>query len=316
MKRTKKIQNFRDPLMLRAIIIIAVIMCSVPVNAVDAQPDQIHSILPNSQGYNPLYPAEVFGPDRLYEKINGQAEFYLSVGFVSLRSQWFSESENPDSMFEIYIYHMGDGLNAFSVFSRQRRGDGQKLDFAPFAYQTKNALYMFHGPYYFEMISMVPSEIVLSKLIVLAKQFIKDNPVDRETIEGFGYFPKENLDPGSISMIAKNAFGFKYLDHVFTAIYSSGEGSITAFISRRKTPQEAERLALRFFRYLTTYGGKEIEPDVTVKGAKMVEIMDRFIIIFSLDTYAGGIYEAPTIIEAQILTERFVKKIRERLGEK
>ena len=302
--------------MLLAIIIIAVIMCLIPINAVDAQPDQIYSILPNSQDYNPLYPAEVFGPNRLYEKINGQAEFYLSVGFVSLRSQWFSESENPDSMFEIYIYHMGDGLNAFSVFSRQRRGDGQKLDFAPFAYQTKNALYMFHGPYYVEMISMVPSETVLSKLIVLAKQFIKDNPVDRGTIEGFGYFPKENLDPGSITMIAKNAFGFKPLDHVFTATYSSGEGPITAFISRRKTPQEAKRLALRFFQYLTTYGGKEIEPDVTVKGAKMVEIMDRFIIIFSFNNYTAGVYEAPTISEAQTLTERLVKKVREKLGEK
>ena len=191
-------QNYKDPLMLRSIIIIAVIMCLIPLNAGDAQPGQIHSILPNLQGYIPLYPAEVFGPDRLYEKINGQAELYLSAGFVSLRSQWFSESENPDSMVEIYIYHMGDGLNSFSVFSRQRRGDGQKLDFAPFAYQTKNALYMFHGPYYVEMISMVPSETVLSKLIVLAKQFITDNPVDRRTIEGLGFFSQENLDSESI----------------------------------------------------------------------------------------------------------------------
>ena len=309
-------QNYKDPLMLRSIIIIAVIMYSIPLNAADAQPGQIHSILPNLQGYIPLYPAEVFGPDRLYEKINGQAELYLSAGFVSLRSQWFSESENPDSMVEIYIYHMGDGLNAFSVFSRQRRGDGQKLGFAPFAYQTKNALYMFHGPYYVEMISMVPSETVLSKLIVLAKQFITDNPVDRRTIEGLGFFPQENLDSESITMIAKNAFGFKLLDRVFTATYSSEEGSSTAFISRRKTPQKAKRLALQFFQYFTTYGGKEIEPDVTVKGAKMVEIMDRFIIIFSLNTYVAGIYEAPTISEAQTLTERLVQKIRQRFGEK
>ena len=83
------------------------------------QTASIPSIVPVPKGLKPLNPPEAFTPDNLWEKINGQAEMYLSAGFVSLQSQWFVESEDPASIIELNIYNMGDGLNAFSVY----RGD-------------------------------------------------------------------------------------------------------------------------------------------------------------------------------------------------
>ncbi|MCK5196623.1 MAG: hypothetical protein KAQ71_22615, partial [Desulfobulbaceae bacterium] len=86
----------------------AISVCLTTIKITSAQSDDIQSIVTIPQSLKPLNSPEVFGPDNLYEKINGQAELYLSAGFVHLKSQWFAEAENPDSLFEVYIYHMGD----------------------------------------------------------------------------------------------------------------------------------------------------------------------------------------------------------------
>ncbi len=101
--------------------------------------------------------AENVGLPLLYQKINGQAELYLSAGFVSLESQWYEAVDDADSIIEVNLYHMGGLMNAFSVFSLQRRDTAQTIDVTPFAYQTDNTIYMVHGPYYVEILSTMPA---------------------------------------------------------------------------------------------------------------------------------------------------------------
>ncbi len=315
-KRIKKGETVTGYSILWVLILIAISACLIVVKTVNARSDNIQTIVPIPIGLKPLNSLEVFGPDNLYEKINGQAELYLSAGFVRLKSQWFAEAQDAESMFEVYIYHMGDGLNAFSVYSMQRRGDAQKVDLAQFAYQTENSLYLVHGPYYLEMFSATPSENMLSSMTSLAQNFIKNTHVDTKSIEGLGFFPKESLVQGSIALIAKNAFGFDGLDRVFTATYDIDGSKVTAFISKRKTPQEAKALALGFHKYFITFGGKDIKPGVAIKDVKMIEIMDTFDIMFSLNSYLAGVHEASTKTQAEEVAEVLAKKLREVIGVK
>ena len=315
-KRIKKGETVTGYSILWVLILIAISACLIVVKTVNARSDNIQTIVPIPLGLKPLNSPEVFGPDNLYEKINGQAELYLSSGFVRLKSQWFAEAKDAESMFEVYIYHMGDGLSAFSVYSMQRRGDAQKVDLAQFAYQTENSLYLVHGPYYLEMFSATLSENMLSTMTSLAQNFIKNTHVDTKSIEGLGFFPKESLVQGSIALIAKNAFGFDGLDRVFTATYDIDGSKVTAFISKRKTPQEAKALALGFHKYFITFGGKDIKPGVAIKDVKMIEIMDTFDIMFSLNSYLAGVHEASTKTQAEEVAEVLAKKLREVIGVK
>ena len=150
----------------------------------------------------------------------------------------------------------------------------------------------------------------------LAQNFIKNTHVDTKSIKGLEFFPKENLDQESISLIAKNAFGFDGLDRVFTATYNIDGSKVTAFISKRKTPQEAKYLAIDFHKHFITFGGKDIKPDVVIKDAKMVEIMDTFEIMFSLNSYLAGVHEASTKQEAEAMAEVLASKMQESLGTK
>jgi hypothetical protein len=211
---------------------------------------------------------------------------------------------------------MGDGLNAFSVYSTQRVDDAHKVDLVPFAYQTENSLYLVHGPYYVEMISATFSEGILPKMISLAQNFIKETPVDEKSIEELGFFPKENLNQGSMSLIAKDAFGFEGLDRVFTATYNIDGGKLTAFISKQKNSEEAKNLAKSLHKYFIAFGGKDMKPDIAVKDAKMIEIMGTFEIMFSLNSYLAGVYEASTRIQAETMVVELAAKLQEALDAK
>jgi hypothetical protein len=315
-KRIKKSATLKKPSVLLVLILTAISVCLIIVKTVHAQSGHIQTIAPLPPGLEPLNSPEVFDPDNLYEKINGQAELYLSAGFVSLKSQWFAEAKDSDSMFEVYIYHMGNGINAFSVYSVQRRGDIQKIDLAQFAYQTESSLYLVHGPYYLEIIAAAPSENILLKMTSLAQNFIKNTHVDTKAIKEFGFFPKENLDQNSLALIAKNAFGFNGLDRVFTATYNIDGSEVTAFISKRKTPQEAKDLAIAFHKHFIAFGGKDIKPGVAVKNIKMIEIMDTFDIMFSLNSYLAGVHEASTKVQAEEVAKALAQTLGEVLGAK
>jgi hypothetical protein len=257
-----------------------------------------------------MEPPEVYGPHTLYEKIDGQAELYLSAGFAGLRWQWFSETEDPDSWVEVSIYHMGERINAFSVYSVQRRENARKMDLVQFAYKTENALYLVHGPYYMEIIATTPSERVRLKMLQLAENFVNDTAVHSKPIEGLDFFPPENLDKDSITLIARNAFGYDGLDRVFTAIYTIDGGRVTAFISKRKTPQEAKDLVQGLYQFLKAFDGRDIPLEGAVQNVKMVEIMDEFYTVFSHDVYVAGVHEASTRKQAEQLSGFIAERLK------
>lgn len=261
-------------------------------------------------GLKPMGPPEVHGPDSLYEKINGQAELYLAAGFNVLTHQWFGEDDDPDTWVEVYVYHMGEVANAFSVYSLQRREDGRKLDLAPFAYHTENAVYLVHGPFYMEIIAAEASEETLSLLLRLAENFVDHNKVEQESVHGLELFPQENLEKGSIVMIAGNAFGYEGLDRVFTAAYTMDGSRVTAFVSKRKTPREAKDLALKYHQFLKSFDGKEVRSPGAFGDVKMIEVMDTFFTVFTHGVYLAGVHEASSKEEAERLSGLLAERLR------
>jgi hypothetical protein len=161
-----------------------------------------------------------------------------------------------------------------------------------------------------EIIATTPSERVPLKMLRLAENFVKDTPVPSQTIEGLGFFPPENLDKDSITLIAKNAFGYDRLDRVFTATYTIDGGRMTAFISKRKTSREAKDLVQGFHQFLKTFDGKDVPLEGGVQNVKMVEIMDAIYTVFSHDVYVAGVHEASTRKQAEQLSGFILKSLK------
>ena len=283
-----------------------------PTLTTGIHPNKLVVSLPES--IVPLTPPEVFDSRNLYEKINGQAELYLSAGFLSLKSQRFVKGDDTDSWMELFVYDMGSIQNAFAVFSSQRRSDGDSIGLTPFSYKTKNALFLVHGPYYVEIIAAVASNKILEVLEALARNLIRENPVNTEAITELALFPRSNLDENSISLLPSNAFGYERMNNVFTATYNLEGSEVTAFLSRREDPQEAARLASAYHQFLMDNGAKNLKTQVTIQGVKMAKIMDTYELIFSHGPFIAGVHQAERRELAESLTDILNQRLIEITG--
>ena len=269
------------------------------------------SFAPLPEGIQSLTSTETFDARNLSDKIDGKAELYLSAGFIRLVSQRFRDEREADLWIEAFVYDMGNNQNAFSVFSAQRREGAESLGLAQHAYRTPNALFLIHGRYYVEIIASKGSEDVLEPVKMMAETFIRNTPAKTATANEAELFPKQELVKNSMVLIASNAFGYDGFDKIYTAEYEFDEQRLMAYLSHRKTPVEANELASAYSEFLLAYGGQNIESQLLIKGARLIEILDTYEIVFSHGSYLAGIREAATIHQAKTLAIRLYHRIKE-----
>jgi hypothetical protein len=258
------------------------------------------------ENFSVFSPPENFDHITLSDKINGKAELYLPAGFKSLFAQRLQPNDVPDVWYEVFIYDMGNMLNAFSVYSAQRRDNAEPESIAEFAYSTENALFWVHGPYYAEIIASEISDNTHEHLLTLADSFNRQHPVSFEPIKEIEFFPEKGLVQHSITFIPANAFGFEGLDRIFTARYQFDDKEVTAFISQRESVEEATEKAEEFVQFLTTYGGTEVSSDL----ARIVEFFGTFDAVLTVGPYLAGVHEAPSPEDATIMVQMIYEKLK------
>ncbi len=257
-----------------------------------------------------LSPPEMFQPHNLSDKIDGKAELYLAAGFKTLESQRFKPSAASENWAEIFIYDMGNGKNAFSVFSEQMREDAKQAGLGQHSYRTENAVYYVYGPYYVEIISSVPTDESVEKMVAVGQIIMQNMPVKTTSIAESELFPGSGLETKSIALISANAFGFDQFDRVYVAKYRIDKIEMSAFLSHRKTSQKAVALGLGYYRFLLTYGGKAVEHASRIPGAKIISIMDSYEVIFSYGRFVAGVREASDRKRAMELAHRLHEGLR------
>ena len=262
-------------------------------------------------GLQPFTPPERFDPQTLSDKINGKAELYLSAGFRELNSQRIKFSETSAGWMEIYIYDMANEKNAFAVFSAQRRDDAVPLDIAPYAYRTQNAMFWVHGPYYLEVIAADSSSEAMSAMQRVGNAFMQQTSVQTEAIGETDLFPKTGLIQESIALIPSDAFGYDQLDRVFVAEYQVGENRLSAFLSKRKSVQEAQKLAQGYSTFLLTYGGTLIPQVKDDPQMRIIQILGAHEVIFSQGVYLAGVHEADDLQQGMELANRLQQRLKE-----
>ena len=244
---------------------------------------------------------ESFGPEDLFNKIDGKAELYLSAGFAELSCQRFSEKNNPESWAEIYIYNMAEPRNAFAVFSSQRRQKATDIDIGDFGYEARGALFFTHGEFYVEVIPSSESKTLGKAMSAVARDFVNNTQAAHQNLPELQIFPHTNLQPGSITLLSKNAFGFDRLDNVFTAVYKFNTEEVTAFLSLRRDNYEAKELLEAYQRFLMANGANERQAPNDIPGAKLMELFGTYELVFTNGPYLAGVHQAANAQAAENL---------------
>ena len=289
---------------------------SLPVSTDQPPPD----IRPESglsfKNMVPLSPPEIFRDDNLSEKIDGKADLYLSAGFKKLTCQRFKKPDDPDLWLELFIYDMGDIINAFAVYSLQKREGFTPLELSGYSYKTENALFFVHGNYYIEITSSKISGSLMDSMLSFSKDFIKKTGAGKIRIPDIDLFPAENLDENRIVLFPSNAFSFDRLNMVFAADYKTEKGRIKAFLSRRKNKTEADEIAKSYSDFLSLLGGRETKADTGFGNIRIIEIMDAYELIFTNGPFLAGIHSADDLKDAKKLASALNIKLGENTGVK
>ncbi len=113
-------------------------------------------------GFVASAPGESFGPDTLFEIINGDADLYLKAGFERLDTRHFNLKSPPRDELSVFIYQMKQHRSAFAVYSVRRDEEARPSPLTRFAHRDQNGLFLVHGPYYIEILAAAKSFVAAS----------------------------------------------------------------------------------------------------------------------------------------------------------
>jgi hypothetical protein len=255
---------------------------------------------------------ESFNPDNLYDKIDGKAELYTAAGFSSLNCQRFALKAAPDQWFEWFDYGMNGAQQAFSVFTVQRRTEGQPLDIAPYSYRTQNALYFLSGSNYIEVVASAPTQPLMEAVLDMSKRFLAANPAAASRSPEMDLLPTENLVPDSDTLQSSDVFGFDRFTNVFTAQYRLSGADLTAFVTSCPSPDAARSLCSAYRAFLVENGGKEAASPTNQLPGKPIEIMGTFEFVFSQGNIVAGVHAAPSVPSGEEIAARVLHRLNQK----
>jgi len=195
-----------------------------------------------------------FTPESLYEQINGRAELYLSYNVIGLTHATFDNRKNDRLSISLSVYDMGSPLNAFGIYSVERLPGEAKIDLGRDAYRTNADYYIWQGRYYIRIISTDPGEESGRVGLEWARTLVASLPDSGGTLWGLELLPRENLVEDSVRYFLVDAMGLDFMHDTFTARYSSEGGPVTAFISRRASPDATTGVLDQYREFADRYG--------------------------------------------------------------
>lgn len=235
-----------------------------------------------------------FGPERLYEKINGRAEFYLENGFRRLETATVSPTDATNKLFDVYVYEMASPRHAYAAYSLQQRDDAQYLPKLGYAYHAENAFFGVRGSRYIEIIGSEEGPEFARTLIQLADDVLKLFPDERLDLSEAELLPKAHRLPGIVRLYVSGFPGFAVLSNAVMADYQIGEDEASAFICAVSSPQQAAELVRRCQDELVREGATLNGAITNVAGAVLYRWFGSWSTIFARNSIVAGVHQAST----------------------
>jgi hypothetical protein len=99
------------------------------------------------------------------------------------------------------------------------------------------------------------------------------------------------------------------LTDTFTAQYKFGDETITAFLSRRPNPKEAQTVAESYYNFLIDNGGVAKPTAEKALETKVIDFYDTTEIVFAIGPFVAGIHEAESQQAAKKLAVMLINKL-------
>ena len=180
-----------------------------------------------------------YGPDTLFEKINGAAEAYLKSGFLVLwTAEYALETEGPIA---VEFYRHERPILAFGMYSQERWPEAGYMDTRGLSWldPDQKAAGLWTGSWYVKISALDPT-LALEKFkpfVTAIRTPLKPNVT---ALKIFNFFPKERRLPFSERFVNRDFLGYPFFRRVFAADYDLAKGRATLFVIEGENEEEIQ----------------------------------------------------------------------------
>ncbi len=244
--------------------------------------------------------------DNLYEKIDGKEGMFRAFHFVELRFGQYTHAQTQES-FDVYIYDMGEPVNAFGIYMGERSPMAQAWSLGRDAYVSGTSAYFCKDKYYVNVLG--PPEgggdkLEVSKAIATAVAATipgTDKPFWVEQ-----YLPAEGRVPNSLKYEATSGLGYDFVKQMFRIEYEVEGKTFQLFVVRAEDATAAGTLFDKFAEATAKYD-KVVSKEADGQGQRLVgESLGVFSVAFTKSVFFGGVTEC----EDQALAVRQAEAFR------
>lgn len=247
--------------------------------------------------------------DNLYEKIDGKEGMFRAFHFVELRFGQYTNPQTQDA-FDVYIYDMGEPVNAFGVYMGERSPTAKGWSLGRDAYVSGTSAYFCKDKYYINVLG--PPEggddkLEVSKTIATAVAATIPDTDKPFWVEQ--YLPAEGRTPHSLKYEATSGLGYDFIQQMFRAEYQFEGRSFQIFVMRTADAAAARAVFDKYVEATAKYD-KVVSREADAQGQKVIgESLGVYSVAFTKGVFFGGVTEC----EDQALAVRQAEAFRARL---
>jgi hypothetical protein len=203
------------------------------------------SLLPKMSGWKDSEAPKRFGPDSLFEYIDGAAEAFINYDFVELALGQYQQPGRTGTM-TVEIYDMGAPGNAFGIYSTERYPESKFLAIGTQGYIEEGTLNFLAARYYVKMMAYETGAQTDAILRSFAADILKKIGDPGGFPDAVKIFPREGLTANSEKYILKNFLGQEFLKNGTIASYKREGAEPDAFIVEAANDSEAATLLKKY----------------------------------------------------------------------
>ena len=226
-------------------------------------------LLPKLEGWAFSEDPVLYGPESLFEYINGAAEAFIGYDLIDAAVGQYKQPTGTASL-TAEVYDMGKPLNAFGIYTTERYPESRFLPLGVQGYIEEGTLNFLAGRYYVKLLvfglDAETGQILREAGAKIARAIGPESglpPLVRA-------FPAEGLVARSEKYIKKNFMGYEFLSNGYVATYRAGGKDLEGFIVDAGGAPQAEAALARLLAALTA------DKQVPEKAGAGVKVRNRY----------------------------------------
>lgn len=247
---------------------------------------------------------DFYGPDNLWEYIDGAADQYLLYGFRKVITTQYDVGADSSAA-NVEIYCMDSPTHAFGIYAAERSPEEQPVAIGVQGYMGPDVLNFYKGPYYVKMISFATSKDASAPLVKMGRSIARKIPGKFAEPEIFRYFPAENRVKWSERYIPTHFLGQSYLEDGYRCDYAGDQGAYQVFLVPLESDSAAQADLEKYRGFLESRGYAIVQQGDNV----VIAEKEHYILAFSCRSFFGGVLNIKSQKQGETVIETLIRSL-------